>query len=220
MLMLGSVFMKKQNKNENKYKSIYNIIFYIILVVVCVVSFIFGMKYAGNKEDTKTDAVKFASEYPVSEDNVFVYRSLEEINKILKNGSGIIFLGFPECPWCRGYAPIINEVAKQEKLEKVYYFNIKKDREDNSELYQETVKLLGDNLRYDDEGNRRIYAPSLIAVKNGKIVGFDDTRYWNNKSYETPEDFWNKEDLTSMKEKLVKMITDTKDQSYCTADCD
>ena len=74
-------------------------------------------------------------------------------------------------------SPIINKIAKQKKLEKIYYFNIKKDREDNTKLYQKTVKLLGDNLRYDDEGNRRIYAPSLIAVKNGIIVGFDDTRY-------------------------------------------
>lgn len=215
--------MKKQDKKENKNCNV-NKILYVILGVVWVITLgvglYFGIKGRGGGEIKETDAVKFASEYFVSEDNVFVYRTLEEVNKIIKNGSGIIFLGFPECPWCRGYAPIINEIAKQEKLEKIYYFNIKKDREENSELYQETVKLLGENLRYDDEGNRRIYAPSLIAVKNGKIVGFDDTRYWNNKSYETPEDFWNKEDLTSMKEKLIKMINDTKNQGYCTTDCD
>lgn len=206
--------MKK--KEDKKNKTLYYIIIGTILALACCVGFYVGFTSAGNKE---TDATKFASEYPVSEDNVFVYRTLEEVNKILENGTGLIFLGFPECPWCRGYAPIINEVAKQEGLDKVYYFNIKKDREDNTELYQKAVKLLGDNLRYDDEGNRRIYAPSLIAVKNGKIVGFDDTRYWNNKSYETPEDFWNKEDLTSMKEKLVKMITDVNEKSYCTSDC-
>ena len=206
--------MKK--KEDKKNKTLY-IVIGAILVLACCVGFYMGFTSIENKE---TDATKFASEYPVSEDNVFVYRTLEEINKILENGTGLVFLGFPECPWCRGYAPIINEVAKQEKLEKVYYFNIKKDREDNTELYQKAVKLLGDNLRYDDEGNRRIYAPSLIAVKNGKIVGFDDTRYWNNKNYETPEDFWNNEDLTSMKEKLVKMITDVNEKSYCTSDCD
>lgn len=206
--------MKKKEDNKNKTL---NIVIGAILVLACCIGFYKGFTSIDNKE---TDATKFASEYPVDKDNVFVYRTFEEINKILENGTGLIFLGFPECPWCRGYAPIINEVAKQEKLEKVYYFNIKKDREDNTELYQKAVKLLGDNLRYDDEGNRRIYAPTLIAVKNGKIVGFDDTRYWNNKSYETPEDFWNKEDLTSMKEKLVKMITDVNEKSYCTSDCD
>lgn len=202
-------------KEEKKGKKLY-IIIGVILFLVCSIGFYIGFTSVGTKD---TDAKKFASEYPVDKDNVFVYRTLEEINNILENGTGLIFLGFPECPWCRGYAPIINEIAKQKKLEKVYYFNIKNDREDNTKLYQKTVKLLGDNLRYDDEGNRRIYAPSLIAVKNGIIVGFDDTRYWNNKSYETPEEFWNKEDLTSMKEKLVKMIDDTKEKSYCTSDC-
>lgn len=208
--------MKK--KEEKKNNKILYIIIGILAVIALGVGFYVG--YNSVKDNEETDAVRFASEYPVSEDNVFVYRTLEEINKILENGTGLIFLGFPECPWCRGYAPIINEIAKQEKLEKVYYFNIKQDRADNTELYQKTVKLLEENLRYDEEGNRRIYAPSLIAVKNGKVVGFDDTRYWNNKSYETPEDFWNKEDLTSMKEKLVKMITDVNEKSYCTADCD
>lgn len=202
-------------KEEKKNKKLY-IIIGVILFLACSIGFYIGFTSVGTKD---TDAKKFASEYPVDKDNVFVYRTLEEINNILENGTGLIFLGFPECPWCRGYAPIINEIAKQKKLEKVYYFNIKNDREDNTKLYQKTVKLLGDNLRYDDEGNRRIYAPSLIAVKNGKIVGFDDTRYWNNKSYETPEEFWNKEDLTSMKEKLVKMIDDTKEKNYCASDC-
>lgn len=205
---------KKEEKKNNK-------ILYIIIGILAVIALVVGFYVGYNSEINKeTDAVKFASEYSVSEDNVFVYKTLEEINKIIENGTGLIFLGFPECPWCRGYAPIINEIAKQEKLEKVYYFNIKQDRADNTELYQKTVKLLEENLRYDEEGNRRIYAPSLIAVKNGKVVGFDDTRYWNNKNYETPEDFWNKEDLTSMKEKLVKMITDVNEKSYCTSDCD
>lgn len=80
-------------------------------------------------------------------------------------------------------------MAKEQGLDKIYYFNIKKDREDNSKLYQKTVELLGDNLRYDNEGNRRIYAPLLIAVKNGKVVMFDDTRYWNNKEYDSAEKF-------------------------------
>lgn len=206
---------KKEEKKNNK-------IVYIIIGILAAIALVIGFYVGYNSviNNKETDAVKFASEYPISEDNVFVYRTLEEVNKILENGTGLIFLGFPECPWCRGYVPIINEIAKQEKLEKVYYFNIKQDRADNTELYQKTVKLLEENLRYDEEGNRRIYAPSLIAVKNGKVVGFDDTRYWNNKSYETPEDFWNKEDLTSMKEKLVKMITDVNEKSYCTSDCD
>lgn len=48
---------------------------------------------------------------------------------------------------------------------------------------------------------------------------FDDTRYWNNKEYDSTEEFWNNEDLTSMKEKLVKMINEVKEKGYCEVDC-
>lgn len=198
-----------------KNKKIYLISIILLILIAATLFFIFNNKKSNEENDNKV----FASEYGITEDNVYVYRTLEEINKILENGTGLVYLGFPECPWCRGYVPIINEVAKEQGLDKIYYFNIKKDREDNSKLYQKTVELLGDNLRYDNEGNRRIYAPSLIAVKNGKVVMFDDTRYWNNKEYDSAEDFWNNEDLTSMKEKLVKMINEVKEKSYCEVDC-
>ena len=166
------------------------------------------------------EKIKFAEEYKTTKDNVFTYRTIEEINKILKNGTGLVFLGFPECPWCRGYVPIINEVAKKEGLEKIYYFNIYEDRKNNTEEYQEMVKLLKGFLRYDDEGNERIYAPSLIAVKNGKILEFDDTRYWDNKKYDSAEEFWQSADLKPMKEKITKMINEVNEKSACTADCD
>lgn len=198
-----------------KNKKIYLISIILLILIATTLFFIFNNKKSNEENDNKV----FASEYGITEDNIYVYKTLEEINKILENGTGLVYLGFPECPWCRGYVPIINEVAKEQGLDKIYYFNIKKDREDNSKLYQKTVELLGDNLRYDNEGNRRIYAPSLIAVKNGKVVMFDDTRYWNNKEYDSAEDFWNNEDLTSMKEKLVKMINEVKEKSYCEVDC-
>lgn len=198
-----------------KNKKIYLISIILLILIAATLFFIFNNKKSNEENDNKV----FASEYGITEDNIYVYKTLEEINKILENGTGLVYLGFPECPWCRGYVPIINEVAKEQGLDKIYYFNIKKDREDNSKLYQKTVELLGDNLRYDNEGNRRIYAPSLIAVKNGKVVMFDDTRYWNNKEYDSAEDFWNNEDLTSMKEKLVKMINEVKEKSYCEVDC-
>ena len=82
------------------------------------------------------------------------------------------------------------------------------------------IKKAHGALVYDNEGNERIYAPSLIAVKNGKILEFDDTRYWNNKKYDSAEEFWQSADLKPMREKLVKMINEVNEKSACTADCD
>lgn len=193
-----------------------------IVVLLLIVGLVLFLVFKKNKINKNIDEekIKFAEEYKTTKDNVFTYRTIEEINKILKNGTGLVFLGFPECPWCRGYVPIINEVAKKEGLEKIYYFNIYEDRKNNTEEYQEMVKLLKGFLRYDDEGNERIYAPSLIAVKNGKILEFDDTRYWDNKKYDSAEEFWQSADLKPMKEKITKMINEVNEKSACTADYD
>ena len=96
-----------------------------------------------------SDAERFAKEYDFTVNNVFVYRNLDEINKILENGTGVLYLGFPECPWCRGYIPYLNEVAMNEHLDKIYYFNILNDRKNNTSGYKKTVELLNDYLKYE-----------------------------------------------------------------------
>ena len=204
--------MKKKDK---KNKKLYTIIGIVVLVLACSIGF---YKVFTSIENKETDAEKFASEYSIDNDNVFVYKTLEEINKILKNGTGIVYLGFPECPWCKGYVPYLNEVAKKAKLDKIYYFNILKDRKNNTDDYKKTVELLKDYLKYDDEGNKRIYVPAVIAVNKGKIVGFDDETAADTKGYKTPKEYWENEDLEGLKTKLAKMFEDT-NKNICTSDC-
>ena len=204
--------MKKKDK---KNKKLYTVIGIVVLVLACSIGF---YKVFTSIENKETDAEKFASEYSIDNDNVFVYKTLEEINKILKNGTGIVYLGFPECPWCKGYVPYLNEVAKKAKLDKIYYFNILKDRKNNTDDYKKTVELLKDYLKYDDEGNKRIYVPAVIAVNKGKIVGFDDETSYDTKGYEKPEDYWKNEDLDGLKNRLSKMINDVS-IDYCTTGC-
>lgn len=203
---------------KNKKIILISSIVFILLITLLVLFLVFKKNKINKNIDE--EKIKFAEEYKTTKDNVFTYRTINEVNKILKTDTGLIFLGFPKCPWCRGYVPIINEVAKKEGLEKIYYFNIYEDRKNNTEEYQEMVKLLKGFLRNDDEGNERIYVPSLIAVKNGKILEFDDTRYWDNKKYDSAEEFWQSADLKPMKEKITKMINEVNEKSACTADCD
>lgn len=155
-----------------------------------------------------SDSKKFASEYTqVQEYNVFTYRSEDEIIKILEHGTGIVYLGFPECPWCQAYVPILNEVADIEGLDKVYYYNILKDRQDNTEFYQKLVSILSDNLRYDEEGNKRIYVPAVISVVEGKITGFDDESSYDTLGFNDPKDYWTEERIKNLKLKLTNMIS-------------
>lgn len=177
-----------------------------MLIITIILSVLLLTSCKG--KETISDSKKFASEYTqVQEYNVFTYRSEDEIIKILEHGTGIVYLGFPECPWCQAYVPILNEVADIEGLDKVYYYNILKDRQDNTEFYQKLVSILSDNLRYDEEGNKRIYVPAVISVVEGKITGFDDESSYDTLGFNDPKDYWTEERIKNLKLKLTNMIS-------------
>lgn len=181
----------------------------LLVVLIGIVSIVLIIN-KNNEPKEPTDGEKFSEEYTeLDKDNVFVYRDAEEIIKILKYGTGIVYLGFPECPWCQTYVKYLNDVAQDMAVEKIYYYNILNDRKENTSEYQQMISLIGEKLQYDEEGNKRIYVPSVIAVKKGEIVGFDDETAWDTKGFEKPEDYWTKEEVKDLKEKLETMISDT-----------
>ena len=164
----------------------------------------YGLKYSCEISEQE----KFSKEYQtVDLDNIFVYKTSSEIINILKHGSGIIYLGFPECPWCKAYVPMLNDIAKDNKIEKIYYLNILNDRKNNTKEYLEIGDILKNYVKYDDEGNKRIYVPAVIAINNGKIVGYDDETSLDTLGYDDPKDYWTDERKQNLKEKLVSMIS-------------
>lgn len=191
----------------------------MIISLLAVVVFIAGCfsvyKLANNKkkEDSKiSDALKFKKEYQkVDDDNLFVYRNMEEIIKILENGTGIVYLGFPECPWCQAYVPYLNEVAKENGIQKIYYYNILNDRKEETDNYKKVLELLLDYVEYDDEGNKRIYAPTVIFVSSGKIIGMDSETAKDTKGYEKPEDYWTSDRVKNLKIRLNKYSEQVKE---------
>ncbi len=183
----------------------------LIIPIICVLLLLGCTK-------VENDGEKFAKEYTqVNKYNYFVYRSSEEIIKILEHGTGAVYLGFPECPWCQAYVPMLNEVADMEGLEKIYYLNILEDRKNNTKDYQKIVSILKDYLQYDEEGDKRIYVPAVIFISEGKIVGFDDETSYDTKGLTSPEEYWTEEEKSDLKKRLSDMISQVVDNS-CT-DC-
>lgn len=128
--------------------------------------------------------------YPIvtiPEKNNIIYSSSDEVIDLLSEGTGIIYFGFPECPWCRSMIVPFLEVI-EEKNETVHYFNalsirdIKELNEDGSiktlqegtDKYYKIIELLGDDAsvyeELDDENIKRLYFPTVVFVKNGKVV--------------------------------------------------
>lgn len=185
---------------------------YLLIIPILLITLLTGCK------EKITDAQKFANEYKtISEYNYYIYKNGEEIIKILENGTGVVYLGFPECPWCGAYVPMLNEVADINGLEKIYYYNILEARKNNTKEYQKIVSILNDYLQYDDEGNKRVYVPAVVFVQKGEIIGFDDETSYDTKGLKTPEEYWTEEEKKELKSKLSSHIANIVDNS-CT-DC-
>lgn len=185
--------------------------------VVLVIILLLTLTLTACKENI-SDSQKFAEEYTeVPEYNVFVYKGAEEIIKILEHGTGIVYLGFPECPWCQAYVPILSEVADIEGIDKIYYFNILNERKENTQNYHKMVSILSDYLQYDDEGNKRIYVPAIIAVIDGQIIGFDDESSYDTLGYDDPKDYWTEDRKENLKKRLTEMISKVADNKC--SDC-
>ena len=183
----------------------------LLLIIPLVLTFIL---VGCTKEEKETDSEKFAKEYTtLTDDNYFVYRNIDEIIKILEHGTGVVYLGFPECPWCQAYVKMLNEVADIEGLEKIYYYNIYEDRKNNTDSYQKIVNIIGEHLQYDDEGNKRIYVPAVIVVSEGEIIGFDDETAYDTKGFDKPEEYWTEQEVSDLKKKLTTMISEVVDNS-------
>lgn len=182
--------------------------FSIVLGIAMLIAFVLLGQKDWQKEQPK-DNLKFFKSYPkVTENNVFVYRTLGEINKILESGSGIVFLGFPSCQWCQAYVPYVNEVAKEMQINEIYYFDIYHDRTNNSKDYQKTVTLLGDKIPLNDQNERRIYVPSLTVVKDGKILNYNDETALIFTTEKNPtEKYWTEEKVKEFKNTLRRNFT-------------
>mgnify|MGYP004532079017 FL=1 len=204
--------MKDSTKNK--------IILTLLAIVIVLVGVIIFLNIKKKNEDNNvTDAKKFSEEYKISEDNVFVYRNSDEILKIMKNGTGVVYLGFPECPWCSAYVVYLNEVAKENHLDKIYYYNILEDRKNNTEFYKEVIKLLSGNLQYDDEGNERLYVPNVSFHVKGKIIGNDYETSKDTHDLKDPKDYWTNEEISELKSTLTKYTKEVVDNLNTCTDC-
>ena len=166
------------------------------------------------------DSGRFAEEYTeVEVDNVFKFKTAEEIITVLEHGTGVVFLGFPSCPWCQTYAPMLNSLAKEYGIEEIYYYDIKSDRADNTENYQKMVSILSDYLQYDESGNKRIYVPETAFVVDGEIIGNDWETSKNTLGLDNPKEYWTEERVNAWKQNVGALMERVKSAKGCTTSC-
>ena len=125
----------------------------------------------------------------VQENNPFRYAQYDEIIELLEGGTGIIYFGFPICPWCRNLVPVLTDAAIDFGVEDILYRNVLEDRnilnlEDGQIVevraghpgYYQVLEILG-NLApeyrgLEDESIRRIFVPAVVFVKDGAVISY------------------------------------------------
>ncbi|MDD3453016.1 MAG: hypothetical protein PHN42_01895 [Bacilli bacterium] len=184
------------------------IIIILLMALLSIAGFSIYNNYKNkNYKESTTDAIKFMIEYEnlnnklkadginkhteinIIEENVIKYSNYNEIVSVLDSGTGVIYFGYPECPWCRNAAPELVKVAKETGLETIYYFNdmsirdqkslddngnVIVDKEGTDEYYNLLTRLsdyLGSYKGLNDETIKRLYVPTVVFVKEGNIVG-------------------------------------------------
>jgi len=133
----------------------------------------------------------------LNEANPFVYIDELEAVKLLENGTGLIYFGFNTCPWCRSLVPNLVIAADSTNLGTIHYLDIKDIRSsmgyedgkivtskkgsdsyykmlDLLEAYLTPYEVIDEKEKSHSTGENRLYAPTLVAVVEGEIVGFHE----------------------------------------------
>lgn len=182
-----------------KLKIITLMLFTIIFITGCFNKSNDALKFKEEYETLNGKAIentdKIIRTISVDKDNSFIYKEAKDIVDLMKNEETfLVYFGFASCPWCRSVIPSLTKASKDLEIDKIYYVdvfeirsklsldkdgNISTEKEGTKEYY-ELLELM-DNVLSDytlansegtkiSMGEKRIYAPNVVSVVNGKAV--------------------------------------------------
>ena len=182
-----------------KKKVVYSLIGVILVIVIILSIFtIKSEKISNDEKKFKSEYERFNGtknlsgvsylSVEVPEKNGVTYISTKKAAQILKNETGVIYFGYPESSWSRHILTSLFNAKESTGLDKIYYCNAYSERDekslkedgsievikDGSDSYYKIIEALGDKADsyqgLNDDSIKRLYFPTVVFVKNGKIV--------------------------------------------------
>ena len=153
----------------------------MLVIDILLGAILVGVMAFGIYQYLKSDGEKFKAEYEalnnenvninISKNNPIKYVTLDEVFDIIQNKTGVIYFGFPGCPWCRNMIPVLFEAAKNNNIDTIYYFNPRNVKKSDNDEYNKLKEILNEYLSEDENGQKVLYVPDVYFIKDGKIVG-------------------------------------------------
>lgn len=209
---------------KNKLK-----IILIIIISILILGLITTIVIKNN-----TDSSKFKREYEtynniaidqengkylelsIPKDNQIKYLNDDNIIKEIQTGNKIIYMGFPDCNWCRMILPVLLNAANENGIKEIYYYNFKDIRNDyyqgknttKAKTYEKLIKILDKNIEttFEDgknKGKKKLTAPTVLLVNQGKITNIHQGAVTTHKDYTTNLNKKEQEELFKIYEDMM-----------------
>lgn len=173
---------------------------------------------SSTKQEIDTSAPLTEQYNQLDDDSAFKIMQKDNLKTFIEHGTGILYMSFPQCPWCQAYIPMLSEVLKENDVQ-AYYYNIRVDREKDHDFYEAIANLLiqknasGDEnvVRYDNDGNPLIYMPLTLFIENGEIKAWNGESNTNDSDVITPKKYWTEERKENLKVTLNDNVAHIKE---------
>ena len=141
----------------------------------------------------KNDNGKIIRTVTIPKDNPFIYQTADELaDRIDNKETFVVYFGFAKCPWCRSMIEQLIKSAEDHNIEKIYYVDVLDIRDefeisesegvvqtntgtkgynrllDQLDNVLEDYYILNDKDEKVNTKEKRIYAPNVVAIVNGK----------------------------------------------------
>ncbi len=190
----------KLSKKGKRILLLASFLLFSIILIITITSLITnntdGAKFKRSYEsynNKKADDTHKYQKLKIKKKNKVKNVTIEEAIDILENKTGLIYFGFPNCPYCRGILPTLLNTVEKSNLTELYYLDMTNLRdeykvEDGRAIqsksaeasYFELLSLLNNYLEdyiVTDEngieyeaGEKRLYVPLVVGVQEGFIM--------------------------------------------------
>lgn len=193
---------------EAGIKIIYGCLYALIL---------FAFVYLASKDYTTTtyttDAERFYEEYNVPKENKFEYIGTASVIELIKEGTGVVFIGDKENAWSQKYATLLYDITKDIPLNKIYYYDARRVKLLQNKNYYDLLAVLDGNLIETDDSTSNLFTPSLYIIKEGVVIFHDSTSSVVNNE-DTIDSYWTDNKIEEFKEKTTNALLDNGCESF------